>query len=100
MLPKTNPAPLPAAPAPGTIEPPATTATAPHLAPGAPATKDTRAGHPLAAAEPDPVPDAPEGVTLNISHPVKHDGIQYGPGDVIVTADIAEIFRDLGVVAE
>lgn len=101
MPPKTKPDSLPAdsglttsqpaATEPPPVPPPALGITADQGAPTAP---------PLAAAEPDPVPAAPEGVTLTISHPVKHDGTQYGPGDVTVTADVAEIFRALGIVAE
>ena len=51
---------------------------------------------------PDAVLDLtnPSDVDLNIAHPVKHDGVTYGPGDVTVTADLAETFRALGVVTE
>ena len=45
-------------------------------------------------------PIEPQGVTLHIAHPVKHDGTAYGPGDVTVTDDLAEVFRGLGIVTE
>lgn len=76
----------------------AATAPPPHLAPGAPADQDARAAYPVADHVPDPA--APEGVTLHIAHPIKHDGTLFGPGDVTVTAELAEIFRALGIVTE
>lgn len=86
------PAPSPADPAQAATAPP------PHLAPGVPADQDARAAYLAADHVPDPA--APKGVTLHIASPVKHDGTLYGPGDVTVTAELAEIFRALGIVTE
>lgn len=41
----------------------------------------------------------PAGISLHVTHPVKHDGTLY-LGDVSVSAALAEIFRALGVVAD
>lgn len=53
---------------------------------------------PVEAPVLDPVES--QGITLHIAHPVKHDGTVYGPGDVTVSAELAEVFRGLGIVTE
>lgn len=104
MPPKTKPDTLPPDQAEATTAPSpadqaqAATAPQPHLAPGAPTDQDARAAYLAADHVPDPA--APEGVTLHIAHPIKHNGTLFGPGDVTVTAELAEIFRALGIVTE